>query len=252
LAVIAAGVFGAIVLAAPLDAKAQDTLKVGMDANYAPFSMIDTSGNLTGFDHDISQALCDAMKVTCDIQAVPYQGTFPALEAGKIDVVINSYEMTPERAAKYDLVGPYILGGARYMTLADSPIDGSEESLRGKSLGVESSSSTGVYAEKELASKMSVVQYDQINNAVLDLRNGRVDLVLGGQTVMETGFMKAEPGVFKFVGEPIYLGKGGGFILTKNNQTWTARLTDALASIIKSGRYAEISNQYFGRNVLER
>ena len=44
-----------------------ETLRFGIDGNYPPFAKQGADGKLQGFDVDIAYALCNAMKVTCQI-----------------------------------------------------------------------------------------------------------------------------------------------------------------------------------------
>ncbi|OWK24472.1 hypothetical protein AJ87_21090 [Rhizobium yanglingense] len=76
------GMAGAIALTAQV-ASAKDTLKVGMDPLFEPFSFQTPDGKLTGFDFEISSALCEAIDVTCDIQAIPYDGAMTACSRGR-------------------------------------------------------------------------------------------------------------------------------------------------------------------------
>lgn len=46
-----------------------ELLRVATEGNYAPFSYVDDSGQLTGFDVEIAQALCQQMQVQCQVQA---------------------------------------------------------------------------------------------------------------------------------------------------------------------------------------
>jgi len=245
---------GALALATQA-ANAKDTLKVGMDPLFEPFSFQTPDGKLTGFDYEISNALCDAIDVTCDVQAIPYDGSMSALQSGQIDALINTYAMTKERLEKFTMVGPYIRPTFRLIVPGDSAIDGSETSLKGKTIGIEKGSSATVsYTGDTFAKFATIQQYDQINDAVLDLSAGRVDAVFGDENQLFHAYVKKQEGQFKMVGEsvrdPKYFGEGQGFMLRKGDDKWAGELKTALDAIVKSGKYDEISKKYFGRNIL--
>ncbi|MDQ0564462.1 ABC-type amino acid transport substrate-binding protein [Rhizobium mesoamericanum] len=247
------GVVGIFVLAAQ-SASAKDTLKVGMDPLFEPFSFQTPDGELTGFDFEISNALCKVMDVTCDIQAVAGNGMSAALQAGQIDVLINTFAMTKERLEKFTMVGPYIRPTFRLITNANSSIDGSEASLKGKALGVETAPAIGKYSRDKFAQFMTVQPYGQINDAILDLNTGRVDAVFGDENQLYYGYVKKQPDVYKMVGpsvnDPEYFGTGQGFMLRKNEHNWAERLKTALDTIVQNGEYDKISHKWFGRNIL--
>ncbi|MER9877282.1 transporter substrate-binding domain-containing protein [Mesorhizobium sp. M0195] len=248
------GVVGTFALGAQ-SASAKDTLKVGMDPLWEPFSFQTPGGELAGFDFEISNALCKAMDVTCDIQAVAGDGQIAALQSGQIDVIINTTAMTKERLEKFTMVGPYIRPTFRLMVSANSSIDGSEASLKGKTLGIEKSASAIVkYSGDTFAKFMTVQPYDQISGAILDLNAGRVDAVFSDENQLVYGYAKKQPDVYKMVGrsinDPKYWGQGQGFMLRKDEGDWAARLKAALDTIVKNGEYDKISQKWFGRNIL--
>jgi len=62
------------------------------------------------------------MGVKLRVQTMPFSDLLPALEAGKVDMVISGMTMTPERNLKAAFVGPYRISGksvlAKTATLA--------------------------------------------------------------------------------------------------------------------------------------
>jgi len=250
-----AGLFGALVLSSQA-ALAKDTLRVGMDPLYAPFSFQTPEGNLSGFDFEISNALCEAIEVTCDIKAIPYEGSMSALQSGQIDTLINTYPMTKERMEQYTMVGPYIMPTARLLVTADSTIDGTEATLKGKTLGIEKATAANAnrWIYDNYGKYMTIQEYDQINDAVLDLKAGRADAIFGDENQMNFAYVKGHETEFKLAGEsrfiPEYFGQGQGFVLRKGDEKWAKQLRTALDLIVKSGKYDIISKKYFGRNIL--
>ena len=56
-----------LALIASTPAHAQDAVvKIGTEGTYAPFSFYTADGKLTGFDVELTQALCDAAKIRCE------------------------------------------------------------------------------------------------------------------------------------------------------------------------------------------
>lgn len=235
-------------------AQAEDVLKVGMDPMYEPFSYQTPEGKMTGFDYEISEALCEAIKVKCDIRAIPYDGSISALQSGEIDTLINTYNMTKERLERFTMVGPYIKPTWRFLVDGRSPVDGSLGSLKGKVIGIEKGSVALVaYAKEKFAPTMKIELYDQITDAVLDLNAGRVDAVFGDQNQLFYSYVKRQPDSYKMVGETVTTAQmsveGQGFMLRKDDTKWPPRLKTALDTIVQNGKYDQISKKYFGRNI---
>ncbi len=54
-----------------------EKLRVGVEGNYPPFSMIAPDGKLQGFDIDIANAICAEMKVECTFVQQEFDGSSP-------------------------------------------------------------------------------------------------------------------------------------------------------------------------------
>ncbi len=63
-------------------------LRVGVEGNYPPFSMIAPDGKLAGFDIDIANAVCAEMKAECTFVQQEFDGIIPALNAKKFDLIV--------------------------------------------------------------------------------------------------------------------------------------------------------------------
>lgn len=91
-------------------------LTVGMTGNMPPLNMTSKEGELMGYEVDLAQAMARAMGVKAQLKTMPFAELLPALEAGKIDMIISNMTITPGRNMKVAFVGPYFVSGKAFMT----------------------------------------------------------------------------------------------------------------------------------------
>lgn len=86
-------------------------LAVGTSGTQPPMSATNKKGELMGMDVDLSRAMADAMGVKLKFVQMPFAELLPALEAGKVDMVLSGMTITAERNKKVAFVGPYVVTG---------------------------------------------------------------------------------------------------------------------------------------------
>lgn len=239
--------FGALTLNAQAD---QDTLRVATEGTYKPWSFKDASGDLQGFDVDISNALCNEMKVKCDIMAQSWDGIIPGLQAERYDAIIASMSTNPERRKKVLFTNKYKNTTTKFIALKGKFVEVNPTDLIGKKIGVQRGSSQHQWLLDQGYGKASdIVLYDNTRQPELDLISGRVDLILGNKETEASDFMtRPEAKNYEFVGPDFrggILGEGNAIAVRLDDQQLCDKLNAALAAIIASGEYEKISKKYF-------
>lgn len=92
------------------------TLTVGMTGNMPPLNMTSEAGELMGYEVDLARAMARAMGVRANLQTMAFAELLPALEAGKIDLILSNMTITPGRNLKVAFVGPYFTSGKAFLT----------------------------------------------------------------------------------------------------------------------------------------
>jgi len=230
-----------------------ETLRFGMDMNYPPFSKQGADGKPQGFDVDMANALCAAMKVTCQIVPQDWDGLIPALNANKFDAIISSMQITPERQKAVDFTNKYYNIASRIITKTGTKVD--QNTFKGKKIGVLRASTQEKFA-KDFWGKdgATVVAYNKAPESFLDLKAGRLDAVFVDGAVGDQEFLKTANGKgYAFVGpnysDPKYFGLGAGIAVKKGNKALAERLNKAIAEIRKNGSYKKVQDKYFSFDV---
>lgn len=79
-------------------AASAQTLRIGMDSEaYPPFYSQQSDGSWSGWEIDMLKAVCDQMKVTCEVERMAWDGLIPALSQNKVDFIWSSMTINGER-----------------------------------------------------------------------------------------------------------------------------------------------------------
>ncbi|HIP78702.1 MAG TPA: ABC transporter substrate-binding protein [Kiloniellaceae bacterium] len=251
-----AAVFATAVAVGAVGAEAKDWTKVriGVEGAYPPFSQVTADGKLVGFDIDIANALCDQMKVECELVTQDWDGIIPALNARKYDAIIASMSITPERKEKVDFTNKYYQTPAKFVRKKGSGIEITQEGLKGKSVGVQRATIHDNFVTEVYGDEVEVKRYGTQDEAYLDMVAGRVDLLLADSIALEDGFLKTDSGKdYEFVGpdftDPQYFGEGAGIAIRKGEDELREMLNAAIDAIRANGVYKSIQDKYFDFNV---
>ena len=222
----------------------QETFSYAMTGLYPPFSYRE-NGDLAGFDVDIGRALAEEMGMKPEPVGNPWQTLIAALRSDRFDAVIGSMAITEERLKQVDFTDPYYSSGAQVFIRADNDELQEVEDIRGKTIGVLVASS---FADAAREYSDDLTTYTDDVTALRDLTvRGRVDAVITDQLIGENAILNANLGV-KPLGEPIHV-DDIGIAVNQGNEEMLQRLNEALAAIKANGRYGEISDRYFGRDI---
>ena len=231
---------------------AKETLVVGLDDAFAPMGFRDEQGNLVGFDIDLATAVADELGMQAEFKPIDWNAKEMELKAGTIDCVWNGMSITPERQENMALTNKYLNNKIVLMALADSDIDvTSAKELADLKIGtqVDSSALQMLMANEAYESfKDNISEYETYDTAIMDLKAGRVDViavdqVLGEYTNNNLGGEMKE--CTYSLGDDYYV---IGF--EKSNTALRDKVNDAIKAVIDSGKAAEISSKWFGKDIV--
>jgi len=91
-------------------------LVLGTSGNMPLMSEKTMTGDLIGYDIDMAKALAESMGVELVTKVIPFEELIPALESGKVDVVLSNMTMTVDRNMRVAFAGPYFVSGKCLIT----------------------------------------------------------------------------------------------------------------------------------------
>lgn len=227
-----------------LPAMAADKLRIGTEGAYPPFNLIDSSGEVVGFDIDIAHALCEKMGAECTVVTSDWDGIIPALNTRRFDFLVASMSITEERKQAVDFTDPYYTNKLQFVAPKNSDFKVDEASLKGKTIGAQRATIAGQWLEDNMGDVVNVRLYDTQENAYLDMSSRRIDGVLADNFVQYEWLQSDAGAAFEFKGEPVFDNDEIGIAVRKGDPL-RERLNEALAAIIEDGTYEEINNKYF-------
>jgi ABC-type amino acid transport substrate-binding protein len=161
-------------------------LIVGLDDSLPPMGYRDSeTGEIVGYDISLAEEVCKRLGVTMVLQPIDWNAKEGELAAGRIDCVWNGMTVTPQRAEEMALLRPY-LANRQVMIVPEGSSIKSKAGLAGKKLGLQTGSSAvdalNSFPDAK-ASLAEVVEYGENLTAFLDLKIGRIDVLLVDEVV---------------------------------------------------------------------
>jgi polar amino acid transport system substrate-binding protein len=222
-----------------------EKIRIATEGAYPPFNMVNAKGELVGFDVDIANALCDQMKVDCEIVAQDWDGIIPGLLAKKYDAIIAGLSITEERKRKVAFTDPYYSNYLRFIARKDGGLTTSPDGLKGKNLGAQRATISTQYLEDNYRKRANVKVYDTQEAVFLDLKAGRLDAVLLDAYPGYNWLSKSENGDFEYVGDTIDIDDKIGIAIRKGDKALAEKFNKALKSLLDNGTYKRINAKYF-------
>lgn len=180
-------------------------LVIGTEGLYPPWNFTRPDGGLGGFEPDYLRDLCARLHRRCRLVAMDWDGMIGALQTGKIDLIADAVQITPERAAVLSFGRPYALTTGVIATLRGGALAGLADrgatmdidrrdpafaamtgrlraGLAGKVIGVQLSGAFDNFLNQTFADQVgpgvTIRYYRTMGERDLDLLNGRIDATL--------------------------------------------------------------------------
>lgn len=213
-----------------------------MDLSYPPFETINQAGNPSGISVEIANALGTYLGRPVQIENLPFVGLIPALQTGRIDLVISSMTETPERAQSIDFSDAYLTTGLAILVGSDSPIASAAElDQDGRTIVVRQGTTGEAFARsKFLSAKILAVEKESA--AVLEVIQGKADAFLYDQMSVWTNAQK-HPGQLRALLQPIQR-ESWAIGIRKGNDALRNQVNEFLKVFKASDGFEELGDRY--------
>lgn len=237
-------VLAALLATISLGASAAQTIRFATEASYPPFEFVDADNKIQGFDVDLANALCREIGAECTFSNQAFDSLIPSLKFRRFDAVMAGMDITPEREKQVLFTNPYYDNSALFVVQKGKVA--SIDALKGKRVGVQNGTTHQKYLSEKQAD-IQLVPYDSYQNAILDLKNGRIDAVFGDTAVVNE-WLKQNPNLAA-LGEKVtdksYFGTGLGIAVRQGNTDLQGKFNAALDKVKADGTYKTIYSKWF-------
>ena len=222
---------------------------LGLDESFPPMGFRDDKGEIVGFDVDVAKEVCSRLGIELVLQPISWDTKDQELNTGKIDCIWNGFTITEERKEAALFSEPYMKNQQIVVVMADSDVAALAD-LEGKKLGLQSGSSAAdalAGNEEFKASLGEVAEFDDNMTALMDLEKGGVDAVLMDEIVARYYIQTKDKG-YKVLDEALSAEEYGvGF--RKDDAALMQKFQETLEEMASDGKLAEISTNWFGKDI---
>lgn len=251
---------------------AADAVKIVVEGTYPPWNTQTNDGKLTGFDVELATEVCKRAQLTCEFTGQVWDSQIPSLLEGKFDAMMT-VGPTPKRLKVMTFSTPYaatpeafaVLKGSSIGELphsgekikADDPaataaVDALKTALQGKVVAVMGSTSLQEFLETYFKDGIEIRAYKSEPDQLLDLRNGRVDVVFDSSAFLKAAALKPENQDILITGPLVSaetLATTVCFGLKPESTELKAKLDAGIQSAAADGTIKALSMKWFGFDV---
>lgn len=239
---IAIALIAAVCMAALAGPALAEKIVVATDTNFPPFEFKDQSGQHTGFDVELWDAVAKVIGLEYELQPMDFNGIIPGLQTHQIDVGIAGMTIKPERAEVVDFSDPYYDAGLLLLVRNDTTDINAIEDLKGKVVSTKLGTTSEDFAKKNAAAK-EVKLFPNNDAMFLELMSGGADAVIFDSPVIAEFLRTAGQGQFKVVG-PLYMGQSYGIAFPKGSEL-VPKVNAALKQLREDGSYKALYRKWF-------
>lgn len=220
-----------------------DPLVIGMELNYPPFEMKDTTGAPSGVSVDLANAMGEKLGREIVIRDMSFEGLIPALQSGRVDCVISSMTITPERSEAVSFSDPYVRTGICLLIQKDGEIqNASDLNKPGRRIAVKLGTTGDIYT-KENMPEAEIAVLREASNCALEVAQGKADAFLYDQVSIYQ-FWQKHIDTTKALLTPVRE-EQWGIAVQKDDQELLGEINAFLEEYRSSGGFEKLGDKWF-------
>lgn len=222
------------------------TLTIGMSGEQPPFNFVNTQETVIGYDVDIAYHLAEKMGLEVRIVLMPFAELIPALEKGKVDIVMSGLAVTEKRKKQALFSVGYALGGKSILTTKANirriyqSTGFNDESV--KLVALKDSTSEELAKNRLAKAKLTPVKHYE--DGLLAVLSGKADGMVADLTVCELAVFRDTTNKLTLLKRPIGTEKMA-VALAKGNEALQKEINVHLTTFTEDGGTDVLHNKWF-------
>ena len=239
------------------DTGSKDAKKIviGLDDEYKPMGFKDEQNQIVGFDVDLAKEAAKRLGSEVEFKAIDWNSKEAELKSGRIDIIWNGLDITPERKENMLFSDPY-MDNRQIVFVKKGNNQGimSEADLAGKKIGTQAGSTAETYIDSNEELKKSFAEfktYGDYVSAFMDLDNGRIDALICDEIV---GRYNIKDRMDDYEALDVQVGPATefGIAFRKDDTELRDKVQKVFDEMIQDGSAGKISEQWFKSDLLKK
>lgn len=220
---------------------------------FEPMNYKDENGELTGFETEFAQSVCEKLGVKATFQKIDWDSKEVELNAKTIDCIWNGLTITDDRQTNMGISTPYMENKQVMVTKAENADKFAKaEAVKGATVVAEKKSAGEEVAESdEFFKEANYVSVDSQAKALLEVKSGTADIAVIDY-VMSIGTIAngTDYADLKVVEGKDFAQEQYGIALRKGDTETLEKINNAIQDVANDGKLEEIAKKYSLQDLL--
>jgi len=223
-------------------------LRIGTSATREPFCFVDKNQKVTGHDGELALRIASELNRPVEFFDMKFSALIPALQSGKVDLIVAGMTATEERAKSVNFTQSYFQN-SQVIIVKRSDEEGVDdksiqiktiEDYKDKKIGVLIGSTHDLYAKENLPNAQ-IFQYKTPPEIILAVKTGKVDAAIyNTESLYEIIRNDSE---LQIAGDTLFaVPVGMGF--NKGNSVLREKFNEFLKEIVNNGIYDDLVKRW--------
>ncbi|MEO6983909.1 MAG: transporter substrate-binding domain-containing protein [Paralcaligenes sp.] len=225
--------------------KQKGELTVGLLVDFPPYGIMNTQNQPDGYDADVAKLLAKDLGVKVKLVPVTGPNRIPFLLTKKVDLLVASLAITPERAKQVQFSRPYSAAQIVVYGGKDKTIKGAAD-LAGLRIGVARASTQDIAVSKIAPKTANIRRFDDDASAMQALLSGQVDAI-GCSTTVAAQISKRQPN--KYENKFVLLQQEMAIAMRQGEPNTLAAVNAFVAKNIANGELNKLYKKWLGTDL---